>query len=55
MVVYGHNNHHEQDSGGWPIPYIRQEQTFGIDTISTGVLTAMRFPDKKVHQSRRFL
>jgi hypothetical protein len=29
-------------------------RTYGIDTIETGVLTAMRFPDLEVFQSRQY-
>jgi serine/threonine protein phosphatase 1 len=42
MVVYGHKNNYEVDHSGWPKPRIHQERTFGINTISTGVLTALR-------------
>ena len=53
-VVYGHKNHHDVDESGWPMPHILDNGTFGIDTISSGVLTAVRFPDRRVFQSRRF-
>ena len=53
-VVYGHKNHHDVDESGWPMPHILDNATFGIDTISSGVLTAVRFPDRRVFQSRRF-
>jgi serine/threonine protein phosphatase 1 len=52
-VVYGHKNFGENDRG-WPKPHILLNRTFGIDTISSGVLTALRFPDTKVYQSQRF-
>ena len=54
-VVYGHKNNYEEDGSGWPRPRIHNNRTFGIDTISTGVLTALRFPDLRVYQSRRFV
>lgn len=54
-VVYGHHNNAVMDEAGWPGPRIGDNATFGIDTIRHGVLTAMRFPDQRVFQSRRFL
>lgn len=53
-VVYGHRDNSISDESGWPQPFIRDELTYGIDTISTGVLTAIRMPDGKVVQSERF-
>ena len=53
-VVYGHWNNAILDKNGWPGPCVKQNRTFGIDTISWGVLTAMRFPDRRVYQSKRF-
>ena len=53
-IVYGHKNNYEQNDQGWPRPRVHNNQTFGIDTISAGVLTALRFPDLRVYQSRRF-
>jgi hypothetical protein len=32
-----------------------QGRTIGIDTISHGVLTAIRLPDERVYQSGRYL
>jgi serine/threonine protein phosphatase 1 len=52
-VVYGHWNNAAMDQHGWPQPCVRTNQTYGIDTIAHGVLTAMRFPDCKVFQSKR--
>jgi calcineurin-like phosphoesterase family protein len=49
-VVYGH---WDNSAPGLPIPYAPGNRTFGLDTISHGVLTAMRFPDKKLYQSGR--
>jgi serine/threonine protein phosphatase 1 len=53
-VVYGHWNNAILDTHGWPGPSIKPNRTFGIDTISCGVLTAMRFPGGKLYQSKRF-
>ena len=52
-VVYGHWNNAILDERGWPGPCVRQNLTFGIDTISFGILTAMRFSDRKVYQSKQ--
>jgi len=54
-VVYGHWDNSVDDKGGWPWPCAKENRTFGIDTISKGVLTAMRFPDGKIFQSARYL
>jgi len=51
-VVYGHRNNAALDADGWPSPAI-VGRTIGIDTISHGVLTAMRLPDGRVFQSGR--
>jgi len=50
-VVYGHWENSVEDDAGWPQPRVLSNRTFGIDTISRGVLTAMRFPDGKIFQS----
>ncbi|HVN82616.1 MAG TPA: metallophosphoesterase family protein [Terriglobia bacterium] len=52
-VVYGHWDNADTDSAGWPKPRI-VGRTIGIDTISHGVLTAVRMPDQRVFQSRRY-
>jgi serine/threonine protein phosphatase 1 len=52
-VVYGHWGNANVDSQGWPQPCVKDNLTFGIDSISKGVLTAMRFPDGRVFQSSR--
>ncbi len=52
-VVYGHHGDAVVDAEGWPRPRVLGGRTFGIDTISHGVLTAMRFPDLFVIQSER--
>jgi len=52
-VVYGHHNNAVLDADGWPSPRI-VGRTIGIDTISHGVLTAIRLPDGRVFQSARY-
>jgi serine/threonine protein phosphatase 1 len=54
-VVYGHWDNSVEDEKGWPQPCVKGNRTFGVDTISKGVLTALRFPDRKVLQSSRFM
>lgn len=54
-VVYGHWDNSIEDETGWPLPRVMSNQTYGIDTISKGVLTAMRFPEGEVLQSNRYL
>ena len=54
-VCYGHHDDGVEDENGWPHPRVLNGRTFGIDTISHGVLTAMRFSDLTVFQSARFL
>ena len=51
-VVYGHRNNADLDPDRWPRPRL-VGRTFGIDTISHGVLTAIRLPDGRLFQSRR--
>lgn len=51
--VYGHHDNAEVDAAGWPRPAVRSH-SIGIDTISHGVLTAVRLPDRHVMQSARF-
>jgi serine/threonine protein phosphatase 1 len=53
-VVYGHRNNAVLTGDNWPVPMI-VDGTFGIDSISHGVLTAMRFPDRRIYQSARTL
>ena len=53
VVVYGHHNNADVDDTGWPLPMV-VGQTVGIDTIGHGVLTAMRFPDRRLYQSKRY-
>lgn len=52
VVVYGHRNNAVLDDAGWPSPRV-SGNTVGIDTISHGVLTAFRLPDRRVFQSAR--
>jgi serine/threonine protein phosphatase 1 len=51
-VVYGHWNNAELDTEGWPQPTVIGNTT-GIDTISHGVLTAIRMPERHIVQSAR--
>ena len=52
-VVYGHHNNADVRDG-WPHPRVTQ-WTIGIDTISHGVLTAVRLPERAVLQSARYV
>jgi serine/threonine protein phosphatase 1 len=54
-VCYGHHDDAVEDPDGWPHPRVLKGRTFGIDTISRGVLTAMRFPELALVQSARYL
>jgi hypothetical protein len=54
IVAYGHRNNAELDLDGWPRPRIIGT-TIGLDSISHGVLTALRLRDRQVFQSRRYL
>jgi diadenosine tetraphosphatase ApaH/serine/threonine PP2A family protein phosphatase len=45
-IVYGHSNNHVINEAGWPEP-TEMNHTIGIDTISFGVLTAVRLPDRR--------
>jgi predicted MPP superfamily phosphohydrolase len=53
IVLYGHWDNSDLDADGWPMPAIGRA-SIGIDTISHGVLTAFRLPDRRVFQSDRF-
>ena len=53
LVVYGHHDDAVLDDDAWPHPRVTRDRTFGIDSIRHGVLTAMRFPDRAIFQSRR--
>jgi hypothetical protein len=53
-IVYGHHRNAVLDAERWPHPNLKANRTCGIDTISHGVLTAIRFPDGHVFQSSRF-
>ncbi len=52
-IVYGHHDNAQLDDSGWPMPRIIG-RTIGIDTISHGVLTAVRLPDGQVFQSAKY-
>jgi diadenosine tetraphosphatase ApaH/serine/threonine PP2A family protein phosphatase len=49
-VVYGHWDNAVRGPDGWPMPRVIGN-TIGVDTISHGVLSAVRFPDRTVFQS----
>ncbi len=51
-VIYGHWDNASLDELGWPHPAMGRA-SIGIDTISHGVLTALRWPDRRVFQSAR--
>lgn len=53
IVVYGHMNNARVDEHDWPHPRV-VGNTFGLDTISHGVLTALRLPGPQVLQSARY-
>lgn len=52
VVVYGHHDNAEIRNG-WPHPRITP-WTIGIDTISHGVLTAVRLPERTILRSARY-
>jgi serine/threonine protein phosphatase 1 len=52
-VAYGHWNNADLDPRDWPLPRIIGS-TIGLDTISHGVLTAVRLPDRQLFQSARY-
>jgi len=52
-AIYGHWDNARLDDSGWPHPTIGRA-SIGIDTISHGVLTAVRWPDRRVFQSARY-
>jgi serine/threonine protein phosphatase 1 len=51
-VVYGHRDDGFVDEHGCARPCIGANRTYGIDTISRGVLTCLRFPDGQVFQGQ---
>ena len=51
-IVYGHWNDCPVGPDDWPTIRVTG-RAYGIDTISRGVLTALRFPDLKIFQSGR--
>ena len=54
LIVYGHWNNAIINRSDWPEPNV-SGRTIGIDTISHGVLTAIRLPEGQVFQSRRYV
>lgn len=52
-VIYGHWDNARLDESGWPHPAMGRA-SIGIDTISHGVLTALRWPDRRIFQSTRY-
>jgi serine/threonine protein phosphatase 1 len=54
-VVYGHWENPVEDETGWPWPRIQWNRTYGIDTISRGILTALRLPDGEIIQSKKYI
>lgn len=53
VVVYGHHDDAVVVKGCPPGVRIGPNRTYGIDTISHGVLTAIRFPEETVFQTGR--
>lgn len=53
IVVYGHRNNAVLNTDDWPVPMV-VGRTIGIDTISHGILTAIRLPDQRIYQSARY-
>lgn len=53
LVLYGHWDNATTDAAGWPQAAI-DRVSIGIDTISHGILTAIRVPDRHVLQSGQF-
>ena len=52
-VAYGHWDNADLDEQGWPRPRVIGA-TIGVDTISHGVLTAVRLSDRRLFQSSRY-
>jgi serine/threonine protein phosphatase 1 len=52
-IIYGHKDDPVLDEEGWPHPRVFG-RTYGLDTISSGVLTAVRLPDGTIFQSDRY-
>lgn len=53
VVIYGHLNNAHVDEDDWPHPRV-VGNTYGLDTIAHGVLTAVRLPGPYVLQSARY-
>ena len=54
VVLYGHYDNAELSADGWPRPAIGLA-SIGVDTISHGILTAIRLPERHIVQSSRFV
>ena len=54
VVLYGHWDNAQLGPDGWPAPAIGLA-CIGVDTISHGILTAIRLPERHVVQSGRHL
>ncbi len=52
-IIYGHWNNALVEEDGSVQPCILPNRTYGIDTISHGVLTALRLPDGRIFQSTK--
>jgi serine/threonine protein phosphatase 1 len=52
-IIYGHKDDPVLDEKDWPQPRVFG-RTYGLDTISNGVLTAIRMPDGTIFQSDRY-
>jgi serine/threonine protein phosphatase 1 len=53
IVVYGHRNNPVVDAAGWPYPRVG-DKAIGLDTSHHGVASAVRLPDRRIFQSRRY-
>ena len=53
IVVYGHRDNTVLNARNVPVPMI-VGNTIGIDSISHGILTAIRLPDQRIFQSARY-
>jgi serine/threonine protein phosphatase 1 len=53
IVIYGHMNNAHVDDDDWPHPRV-VGNTYGLDTIAHGVLSAVRLPGPYVLQSARY-
>jgi len=53
FLLYGHTNDFVLDAKSWPHPRV-VGRTYCLDTISSGVLTALRLPEGIILQSDRY-